>query len=247
MVDNYIIHFLVWTLVLVISSSACMYANDNSPSKDLSSPNSIEEPIFPANADIRIDPVNKTIIYLKGTNLLPPKQDKNLPDQTAQDTAISFIDHFKAQFKLDNPDKELRCVAVNSDNLGLVHIKFQQVFNGIDIWGKEINVHLDRSLAVNLVQGKYVPTPRHMKITPVISSAVAYDKAAKALNIKQVSGDRDSAQLVIFAKSSEDVIGLAYKVEMPNWLAFVDAKSGEIVDLINLRQTDRNTFNPLGR
>ena len=247
MVDNYMVHSLIWAMVLALSSSGCMYANDSISPEDSSGSEIIEKPGLPPNADLRIDPVYKTILYLKGANLYSHKLRKISSEQSAQNTAISFINHYKTQFRLENPDKELRCISVSTDALGFVHVKYSQIFNGIEVWGKEINIHLDRSQNVNLVQGVYIPTPRHIVTTPVISSEAAVKIAEDVLKIKDSIRDPDQVNLIILAKSPEEGIRLAYKVQMPGWLIFVDAKSGEVLDRITLRQPGRNVPEPLKR
>ena len=201
-------------------------------------------PIFPPDAELRLNPDNGTLLYLKGTDLLPDMTGNSDAGRGPEAVAIFFMEHYRAQFLLAHPGSELKCLSVDTDALGLVHIRFQQTYNDLDVWGKEINVHLDQTRRVNLVQGRYVPTPRHVDTTPEISAADAVKKASAAAGLPPPHASSDIAELVIYAKPHENGT-LAYKVALPGWMYFVDAKDGSLIDKIATRQSGRDIFTPI--
>ena len=233
--------FLLLTLAVAIVPGGC-FGNDSA--KMIADTYKTEAPVFAPDTDLRIDPDNGTIRYLKFKDLTFPSAENSRSAQNPEETALSFINRYRTWFKLDHPKAELRCISVISDSLGQVHVRFQQVFAGIDIWAKEINVHLDKKGQVHLVQGLYIPTPEHMDTSPVIRSKTAVGNAMALPGLPRPSRVLKKPELVIYVKATGNAT-LAYQVYLPGWLLFVDAKTGDIIERITTRQTGGRGFTPL--
>jgi len=241
MMGQGITFFLLSTLALAIFPGGC---SGNDSAKMIADTDKPEAPVFAPDTDLRMDPDNGTIRYLKFKDLAFPEAGNSRSAQNPEDTALSFIDRYRTWFKLDHPKAELRCIAVITDSLGQVHVRFQQVFTGIDVWANEINVHLDKKGRVHLVQGHYIPTPEHMDTSPVISSKTAVSKAMALPGLPGPSRVLEKPELVIYVKAPGNVT-LAYQVNLPGWLLFVDAKKGDIIERITTRHTGGRGFTPL--
>jgi Zn-dependent metalloprotease len=197
--------------------------------------------MLPSDAIIRRDVNNDTIIFLRGKNLsagleedkhFRELQTRNLPDQIA----LAFLTAHRSDFRLIRPSDEMMVSSVDIDNLGLTHVRLQQVFKGIRVWACEMIIHLDRANHVYLMQGRYIPTPVDVATCPGLNEAEVFRIVAE--NLKNVGTDcrRCRAELVIFARS-EDKPRLAYRVLadpsiIEGYAYVIDAETGDILEKV---------------
>ncbi|MCC6396042.1 MAG: M4 family metallopeptidase [Bacteroidetes bacterium] len=80
-------------------------------------------------------------------------------DAAAQQSARSFLKSYAGLMKLNDPSSELVQVEVSRDNLGFTHVRYQQMFRGLEVWGRDLRVHVDGEGQVESFNGRYVPTP----------------------------------------------------------------------------------------
>ena len=193
--------------------------------------------VFAPDAVLRLNPDNGTILFLKAKNLFDIKNETLPNAKTPAAIALSFIDRYKAQFKLKQPQDELKCLSATTDDLGLTHVRFQQIYQGIPVWGAEVNVHLNRNNIIYLVQGRYIPTPNHIRLQPSLNSHEALECVLKEIGSQKVNKDQSAIELIIFSKSTQRA-ALAYKVTVPGWIYFVDAVDGCIVNRLPARHTN---------
>jgi len=196
--------------------------------------------------DAHFDEHNGTPLYLKGPQLTP-RLAANKNDLTRSgDVAKKFLKENGALFKLSDPGSELALSRKNADRLGMKHFHYQQQYNGVPIWGKQISVHLDDHDSVYFVHGHQAPTPKGFDTKPAISAAIALDAAKRHLNIggaglaplKGARGYGEPKTKLVIYPVSQGGMKLAYKIDiMPRidqrWIYFIDAKSGEIIHRIN--------------
>jgi Zn-dependent metalloprotease len=192
---------------------------------------------------VRLNPDNGTIRYLKVKN--PSKKFFGIQpkSENPEDIAISFVEFYKTLFRLQQPHSELKCVAAQTDELGLRHIHFRQIYQEIPVWAKEINVHLDRNNSVYLVEGQYIPTPHYVLTQPAFSASKAVELVFDEIGVKADREPQDIAELVIYAKEFKKAL-LAYKVQAPGRMVFVDAAKGVIIEHISTRLTNSDKFVP---
>lgn len=195
---------------------------------------------FPTDAQVRYDAKNKTVTFLKARNLSESlEQDTHFRELQAanqfSEIALTFIAAYRSRFQLQQPAQELTVQLVTTDDLGLTHIRLQQVFADLPVWSAELNVHLDRSNHVYLIQGRYIPTPSLLSTTPQITPEGAVQRAAAHLSLQSgCPGCR--ADLLIFPSADANP-RLAYGVAVPvslaeGWNIFVDAENGAILQKI---------------
>lgn len=197
---------------------------------------------LPNDAEIRRDLNNGTVTFLKA---------KNLSEGLEQDDAFSglqkanrydeitrtFLSAYRIAFKLEHPADEFVVKKITTDDLGLKHVRFKQVFSRIPIWGSEIIIHLDQSNHVYLMQGRYIPTPSKLDITPVLSNDEVLRIVAENLEGKEFERDNSQPVLVVFV-TEDNKPHLAYQVQaaislIEGWKFFVDAKTGVILGKIS--------------
>lgn len=118
---------------------------------------SLRRPALPDGLRVTWNGANGTPAFLDGPGLLAPR----LPGTGAVPgaRALAYFQANKALFKLRDPASELRLQDHSVDRLGSRHEAFQQMFQGVPVWGATLNAHFDRSGALYAVNARYAPTP----------------------------------------------------------------------------------------
>lgn len=158
----------------------------------------------------------------------------------------SFLNSIKNELKINNTDEEFRLVSDDTDDLGLRHLKLEQTYRNIPIYGGEAVIHTNKSGVAEFLMGKVFPSP-NLNVTPNISANAAIELSLKDLgkntiiqktgNIKQfLNLDPDVAELKILNENKKS--NLVYYITVrPNilerWVYFIDAHSGEVVSKFN--------------
>jgi Zn-dependent metalloprotease len=197
---------------------------------------------LPAGATIRLEKRNGTVIFLKGDNLsvnLEKHEDflQLQADKQYDVVVLAFLNAHRSLFRLDSPSREFIVKSVITDDLGFRHIKLQQVYRGIPVWASEINVHLDQTNHVYLVQGRYIPTPGELSTQPALTQERALQLVAKDLDRSESDCPGCRVALIIFARFDSPP-RLAYRVLTPpglmeGWAYVIDAETGGILDKIS--------------
>ena len=159
--------------------------------------------------------------------------------------AQTALTAYAAALRLDDPARELRTSETMADDLGFVHVRFEQVYNDVPVWGRDLVAHLDESGRLYVINGAYEPTPRGLETTPSVSADVARQQAVEDLQREQrwapvegplaeALGLRDPAPHLVIYPDAKQGMRLAYEVSIhPNlaeWYSyFVDAQSGEVL------------------
>lgn len=155
------------------------------------------------------------------------------------------IAHLKRQgiaFGLRNAATELSLFGANEDDLGQTHVRLDQVYNGVPVFGGQLVSHLDAS-SVREVGGRIYKEARFVNTTPKLSPAQAIEAAKAALGYTGEFARQPDAQLVVLPHQvkdpgSEPGATLCYQVELliedgttatARHEYFVNAKDGRIV------------------
>jgi len=143
--------------------------------------------------------------------------------------ATNFLNQNRILFKLASPSDELEVLNSEKDDIGMTHVRLQQVFKGLKVIGSQIIVHFDANGAVSSVNGRYVPTPE-INVGPAISQQQAFSTASLSCGGRTAK----SSELAIYLKDYKPV--LAYKVSVPTEIApmqrvIVDAVDGTLLDV----------------
>ena len=157
-----------------------------------------------------------------------------------KDEAMNYLVATKSLMDIKEPATEWELISSNSDDLGMSHLKFQQMYKGIPIYGSEVIVHGDEK-GMNAVNGRYLATPELEDITPSLSADQALSTSNHDLGeIVKMENDKfgifdkmkSKTELVIYNDKEEVKLAYhvtAYKDIVGRWEYMVDAKSGEIL------------------
>lgn len=160
------------------------------------------------------------------------------------DLGRAFIHTYRADFLLSQPANEFRVQSVETDTLGLTHVRLQQTFHGIPVWAAELVVHLNADTQVYLVQGRYIPTPHNLSTDPGLTEQAALQRAADHLGRPLTRCLKCQADLVIFAAEGK-APRLAYRVLAllnlaEGWEVMIDARTGEVLQQLSILQRKRH-------
>ncbi len=173
--------------------------------------------------EVRYDD-NGVPTFLKG------KLSKHAGDEKVE-FAFNFLDEYNDLFLLQKPKAELKLESEKMDKAGNTHLRFDQYYEGIPVWGAELLLHYDKDGFIKLINGRWEPTPQ-IDIAPSVSKDEALQIAKDELG-KQASWIKDPTS-VLHIFTWEGATHLAWRITLiPDmfhiWIYFIDAQSGDIL------------------
>ena len=181
---------------------------------------------------------NGTPSYIKGGNLSSQLDDdpqfRVLKKKGLyKDMVYQFLQSWRQLLKIDDPRREFEITIVKIDDLGLKHVEFQQILNGIAIWGCSMSVHLNENNQVYLLQSHYEPTLKNVDTTPKLSAQEAAEMAISEAPGGEGGWRAEEKKLFIFMVGAQ-APRLAYRITLVRGLMrreyyFVDAGNGKIL------------------
>ncbi len=167
-----------------------------------------------------------------------------------EEAAKNFLIFNKTLLQIDDPAYEFFLKSADTDELGMTHFKYTQMYRGLEVWGKELIVHEDAHGNVTSLNGVYERTPSSVTdINGTLSNKEAISKAIyeieKTENIKELSQAYKNL-LGYKGPTAEKVIWfddnskphLAWVVEVrsgltEDWFYFIDAQTKEMLNYYN--------------
>jgi Zn-dependent metalloprotease len=157
---------------------------------------------------------------------------------------VSFLDEYKALYKMRDPSSELRLSKSEVDELSMTHARFQQMVRGVPVVGAELAAHYDAAGRITSIDATYIAGLDNVDVQPTID-AKASAESVKAEIAAQTKVDAamltaNEPKLVVFALG-EGPARLAYEHrvravfgdEPAIWVTTVDAKTGEVLERFN--------------
>lgn len=137
-----------------------------------------------------------------------------------------------------DPQAELTLKDAKQDDLGMTHVKFDQLYKGVPVFGRQIIIHFEGDTARN-VTGRVSEGVHGLNITPTLSVAQAVEAVRAALDPGGGAAHEPEAKLVILpARDGSSGVALVYQVRIfveysdkapERHEYFVDAGNGGIV------------------
>ncbi|MFT6206086.1 MAG: Zn-dependent metalloprotease, partial [Spirosomataceae bacterium] len=208
------------------------------------------------NINVIRDTTNQ-VIFIE--NLAPRVAGKQLR-VSATDMAMNFVEKNKSLLQLKSPAEELSLVSSETDESGTTHLRMEQNYRGVSVYGGELRVHIKDNQVTSL-NGNTFKTP-NISTAPAFDGAKAVEIALRDLskiakveiNTPQQSGllpiQKNTAKLQVYFQNKKPV--LAYELTVrPNlierWIYFVNAKTGEIINKFNHTCTVDGIFKTTAR
>ena len=157
---------------------------------------------------------------------------------------FDFLNEVKANMQIKSPMDEFQIINNEQDELGMQHIKMQQFYKGIEVYGSQVILHKTNQ-KVDLLNGRYYPTPKIENVEPTLSATTAESivradlPEVKELSIAEtdlLKMDQVTAKLVIYHSdykiNNEKLVWhiTIFSNIIDRWEYFVDANSGEIIN-----------------
>lgn len=196
-----------------------------------------------ANAEISWDEQVGSPSRLRGV-LSEPKA--GAPEWVARE----FISANHRLYAVKAPQEELRLRGISADREGNRHIRFQQMYRNLPVFGTELIVHLDRDNVVRGSDGRFIPgidLPEKPKITA--GEAKKRILSHQPRN-KEIPGNEPV--LIVLVREGKAYLawhmtvagidkGLDGKDIPAEWAYFVDASAGEVLWKYNNLPTHTRT------
>lgn len=185
-------------------------------------------------------------------DLLPASQRRAPKEKAAQ-----FLREYGRLFGVRDENSELALVDAPVDALGMTHLAYQQVYNGVPVFAGVLNVHQDAQGNLYSVNGAFVPD-LIVNTTPSFSAETA---AGKAIQDVLANPPKDDGSDAVQSYASSDLSiesnilyvyrdGLIQDMPGPNLLVyavkvvgpgvremvFVNAQTGKVVNRYSLVQ-----------
>lgn len=203
---------------------------------------------------------NGTPVFITGKGLQrQSRTPRAVQISSAEQRVVAYVEENQELFQLENPDQELQIVEECYDELGKQHIKLQQVYQGVPVWGHDLVAHLTPDGSLYAINARYSPTPEKLDVNNIrIDSKqavqIAESNLAQQTAIEELGEwakaileyDGPTAKKYIWVHSETQTSHLIWHVAIrPNsrdyWYYFIDAKSGEILEKYNATNFDGPT------
>ena len=215
------------------------------------------EDLFQKNSTLQFSSIN----YSEETGLPvfitvnKPSIQKNEMKFLTTQTIFSYLNENRELFKIEDPNREFQIESTTIDNENNKHIRLQQIYHNIPIWGKELILHFDNDNELYLINGKNVPTIRNFDHSFILTKELAISKSINDLmnftTIAEFSAveksllkyDGPIAEKYIWNENGNENPKAIWVVEIRNnlkdkWRYFIDAKTGEILEKYNTSPND---------
>lgn len=174
--------------------------------------------------------------YQEDNNQVPTYVRGVLVEQVARGAENQAVMHYfndnSALYKLSDPYSQLQPKAVETDRIGMRHIRYQQLYDGLRIIGAEVTAHISEDGTLSTVNGKLRPEVK-INSRPRITADDAIATARADLQSFFGDGEINSTELVVFPWDGTDYLAWRFFIfsytPMGNWEYFVDANTGRII------------------
>ncbi len=185
--------------------------------------------------------------YMEFTPTTQGKATAGIPTRTqAISIARNFLVANKVLLKIEDPDAEFSLMSARTDKRGYTHVRFQQTYRGIEVWAKDVYVHINDKGQVVSFNGVYAPTPASVaSVQESVTSAGGIETASADLKGKgyteevpapyrQILKYNGPSAMKVIWLDRLNVPHLAWFVEVRtglahDWYYFVDAVSGNVL------------------
>ena len=182
---------------------------------------------------------NGSPTFLRGSMPLP-SQAVSGASLDAISASQAFLDTYGYVFGVVDASSELAAVNSETDELGLDHVKYQQLYSGIDVFQGQISVHMDLAKqGVIAASNGFIPGVSVPSTEPAITAQSALELAKELMPDGELVSE---PEIIVFAgvasERSADNAALAWKVDLisSNSLEhreyILDATDGTLLDVL---------------
>lgn len=227
---NELVAMIVGVILISISASAASRPGNAVPASAFAS---AKARIIQANGTekIELNPAFGTAERVSGLFSTPGTGTK-------AEKSLEFIAGKRDVYRIDQPENEFKILDESTDDLGLSHVRFQQVYRGVPVWGNQIIVHFADDTTIYLTGGQIMPTP-DINVVPSISEIDARNAALNDLKgTIDTTGAIIQSEVVIYPNEGDPRLSRLLTItdsDNPSfrWRVFVDAQTGSVLFKFN--------------
>jgi Zn-dependent metalloprotease len=142
--------------------------------------------------------------------------------------ALAYLEQNRGEYRISDPRAELRFKSETIDELNHKHVRFQQVYNGVPVWRREIIVHFNERDEVHTVSNGLMSGLGLIDVNPGVTAEAARNAATQA---KGEGWQASDDALYVFMHDMRP--WLAYEVTLTRglerWFVFVNARDGQVI------------------
>lgn len=202
----------------------------------------LNRPMPPASTLKVIASDNGLPIMIKGR----PAPDQMRSGNSIPAQCFDYLGAIKDQIQIDQPAEEFAIQRQETDELGQTHVRLQQMYLGIPVYGAEVVLHAHNG-NIDLFNGRYYPSSKLANLAPAISETAATQTVTQDVATKgpfhilnewdqQLLGSPQFlSELVIYhPERNKNIEKLSWHITVfptiaGRWEYFIDAQSGEII------------------
>jgi len=158
-----------------------------------------------------------------------------MDDKLAFQTSISHLKDQASDFGIQNAQTEFRLNRIGRDTFG-VNVRLDQTYKGIRVFGQQLIVHMESNGKLRSITGNY-ERGINVQVEPVLGIEKAKENTLKLFSIPAIN----TPELMLYPMNGKVVLVYYVVVEdmsVPRRIvAFVDARTGELVDSYDDLQT----------
>lgn len=176
-------------------------------------------------------------IFIQGTRLQDPSPTAlgKVTNEYLAQRAAEFLAENARLLRIERPVQEFEQTEFDRDELGLTHIRFQQKYEGLEVRGQDVRVHLNSQGVVEMFNGRYIPTPKFLNVADArIDELTARRIALQALGSS--ANETLSRKLIYVASKLHPRVAWLVQLRKgvgENWYHFIDAETGETLKRYN--------------
>jgi Zn-dependent metalloprotease len=160
---------------------------------------------------------------------------------TVNEISINYLKTLVPQLKINSVTDELQLKESHVDKNGKTHLKYQQIFNGVKVFGGESYIHISKNKDKVSYTGKIYPSIEIQTSNPRIDASYCFEIIENDLNTSIVKTKKSVNQITIPGPESELVWYnhqqslvlvwhiTAFENYLDRWEYFINAESGAIV------------------
>lgn len=198
----------------------------------ISAANAPQQTSQPVKAEtILRDPQFGTAEYILG-------RFKTSASNNLEAAAHEFIGSRPDAFSMAAPAQELELIKSQTDDLGKTHLRFQQKYQGLNVWARQTIVHFDSDNTIYMVGGQTIPTPQ-ISTSAAIDQTQAERFSLEALKDQSLPTDvTQVTELIVYPYEGEAHLAQLVTITSPTnggirWRVFVDAQTGQVLHKFN--------------
>jgi bacillolysin len=146
--------------------------------------------------------------------------------------ALAYLKANSSNHRVTDACRELMFLDERVDDLQQKHIRFQQSYDGVPVWGQQLLVHLNAENVATSTTGSLQPIAQKISIEPKLDKTIAANTATNAVG--EGAKMQDSKLYVYLHQGAPRLVHTVTVMKsLRRTLIFVDAETGVVLNQIS--------------